>query len=71
MGIVMAYTPPEVELILSEVLVHLMRLYQDDEVGTVTIHFGNDDLRVDSTPKRQGKSVRIERKRLNVIRKAE
>ncbi len=67
----MAYTPPEVELILSQALYYLMRLYHDDEVGTVTIHKGSDDMRVESTFKRQNERVRIERKPQNVIRKAE
>lgn len=57
-------TPPPLERAIDETLalvrVELMRLYRDNDIGTIVVHVGKKQMRVEATPKRTHDAVSVE-----------
>jgi hypothetical protein len=60
---------PEVTAILQQVETELTAMLLAGETGTVTVHCGVDQLVVKANPERKHEPVRLERSRMNVIRR--
>lgn len=58
----MAATPLEkmIERAMAQVRAELIRLYSDGDVGTVTLHCGEKQIRVKAAPERNSEPVRLE-----------
>lgn len=65
----MATPPPEVQKILDQVQSELAAMILAGETGTVTVHCGVDQMTVKANPERRHEPIRLERARMNVIRR--